>query len=851
MPPGNACIAGTECRMDGMERMFVTSLARFHRKDRNKYVLQGYFRGNSIAGSRMEALLDEEELSMQTGVREGLAIRQKYFARGIGYEGIDREYDFWITLPENWKSAGWLRFWQHLDGESKCVYSVSVRRLIKEQKMTDGYLETFQDDGEMISIGGWAVGNGPCNVEVCCGGKPIPSVISWYYRQDVEDNFPELKKDPEQLKEGEDDPEICHGFKISFLKPEKSRVQLVVTAQDQSMTYPVNLKKGLAAAAVQRMDPFSKTVSYFRRNGLRRTIRRIGEKISEKITGHEESYMKWRKVMQPSREELEAQRRNRFLNAPLISIVVPLYNTPETYLRELIESVKNQTYENWELCLSDGSGSSSGLTGLLEQYRRGDKRIRIVSSGEPLGISDNTNAAIRIANGSYIAFADHDDLLDQTALYECVRLINEQPDAELIYSDEDKVSMDGKTYFEPHFKTDYNPELLCSMNYICHLTMISRILLERIGPLRREYDGAQDYDLVLRACESAKVIRHIPKVLYHWRSHRDSTSENPESKRYAFEAGQRAVQAHYDRLGIKADVQMGEYPGLYRTFFRLPDEVPMVSVIIPNKDHIGDLEQCLNSVLMQEGCPNLEILVVENNSTEPETFAFYDRISREHPKIRVLHWEGSFDFSGINNFAASEAKGEYLLLLNNDTKMIGTDCLKELLSPCIQEGIGAVGARLFYPDDTIQHAGVIIGFGGIAGHAFQNFPRSANGYFSRIICMSDLSAVTAACMMVRKSVYQEVGGLDSAMKVAFGDIDLCLKIRREGWRIVYNPYAMLYHYESKSRGYEDTPEKISRFNSEADEFLHRWPDILKNGDPYYNPNLTLDRSDFTRKDYTI
>ena len=437
-------------------------------------------------------------------------------------------------------------------------------------------------------------------------------------------------------------------------------------------------------------------------------------------------------------------------------------------------------------------------------------------------------------------------MLTEHALFECAAVINETPEADVIYSDEDKMSMDGHKFFQPHFKPDFNLDLLCTVNYICHLFVAKRELVEKVGMLRGEFDGAQDYDFIFRCTEEAEKICHIPKILYHWRCHEDSTAENPKSKQYAFDAGRRAIEAHYKRKGIRACVENGEFLGLYRTKYIL-DEKPLISIIIPNKDHIDDLDRCVQSILKKSAYPNYEFVIVENNSTEDETFAYYEKMQKECEKIHVCYYEGPFNYSKINNFGVQHAAGEYLLLLNNDTEMINEDCLEEMLGYCSRSDVGVVGARLYYEDNTIQHAGVVIGFGGIAGHCFVQQPRGSTGYCHRIICAQDYSAVTAACMMVKRSVFEEVGGLTEELAVAFNDIDFCMKVRQKGYLIVYNPYAELYHYESKSRGLEDTPEKLERFHNEIRIFETRWPDIMKNGDPYYNSNLSLETQDFSLK----
>ena len=510
--------------------------------------------------------------------------------------------------------------------------------------------------------------------------------------------------------------------------------------------------------------------------------------------------------------------------------------------------MQQQTYPNWELCLSDGSGTDSPLTGILKELCAKDARIKVITHDRALQISENTNSAIEAASGDFIAFADHDDELTPHALFECVKALNDHPRTLVVYSDEDKMSMDGHKFFQPHFKPDYNPDLLCTVNYICHLFVVSRSVIEKVGMLRKEFDGAQDYDFIFRCVEAVKdeEIYHVPKILYHWRCHENSTAENPESKTYAFDAGRRAVQEHYNRVGVHAKVSDGEFPGLYRTEF-IRDNDPLISIIIPNKDHIDDLKRCMDSIEQKSTYRNYEYVIVENNSTDSETFEYYKKLEAENDKVHVVYWDGVFNYSAINNYGASFAKGEYFLLLNNDTEIINPNCLEELLGYCMRSDVGAVGARLYYEDDTIQHAGVVIGFGGIAGHCFVLQPRGTTGYCHRIICAQDYSAVTAACMMVKRSAFEKVGGLSEELQVAFNDIDFCMKLRQAGYLIVYNPYAELYHYESKSRGLEDTPEKVARFNKEISVFEKRWPDILRNGDPYYNPNLTLKSQDFSLK----
>lgn len=593
------------------------------------------------------------------------------------------------------------------------------------------------------------------------------------------------------------------------------------------------------------MHKLYRILEYYRQNGFKRWVRHV---ISKLLHIEEMSYNRWRKANRLTRKEIERQKEKKFAENPKISILVPLYCTPSTYLKDLIGSVQQQTYGNWELCLSDGSGHGKMKHDYIEACMREDKRIKLVESDVPLSISENTNLALEIATGDFIAFIDHDDMLAENALYECVDVINNYPETEIIYTDEDKVSMNGKKFFQPHFKSDFNLDLLRSMNYICHFFVVKRNIQERVGLLRKSYNGAQDYDFILRCIEQSLHIYHIPKILYHWRAHHHSTAENPESKKYAFEAGKRAIESHLKRCNEKATVCMTEYYGLYRVKYMLEEE-PLVSILIPNKDHKEDLQRCIHSLYEVSNYSNFEVIIIENGSVENATFEYYNYLSATFENIRIVTWnnERGFNFSALNNYGAGDARGKYLLFLNNDTEILGENAISEMVSHMNREEVGAVGARLYYPDGTVQHAGVIVGLGGIAGHAFREAAHCDEGYFFRSICVQDYSAVTAACMMMPRILFEEIGGFDEELKVAFNDIDLCMRIRSKGKLIVYTPYAELYHYESKSRGLENTKEKVKRFNSEVELFAKKWQRELKAGDPYYNINLTLEKHDFSLK----
>ena len=525
------------------------------------------------------------------------------------------------------------------------------------------------------------------------------------------------------------------------------------------------------------------------------------------------------------------------------SIVVPLYNTPVKFLREMIKSVQNQTYANWQLCLADGSDNEHNYVG---EYVRNvaDDRICYKKLEKNMGIADNTNACIEMASGDFIALFDHDDLLHPSALFEMARVVEDG--ADFIYTDE--VTFVGRTSNITiyNFKPDYSPDTLRSYNYICHFTAFSKELLNTVGGFNREYDGSQDYDLILRLTEKAKNIVHIPKALYFWRSHKASVASDVSAKPYVVESAKRALASHIERLGLSGRVEDATVPTTYKIQYDIIGE-PLVSIIIPNKDHTDDLKKCLTSVYQKSTYKNFEVIVVENNSTEPETFEYYKAAQSKYDNLRVITWERGFNYSAINNFAAKQVDGEYILLLNNDIEVITPDWIEQMLMFAQRKDVGAVGAKLYYDDDTIQHAGVIVGLGGVAGHSHKGFARDNPGYMARASIAQNLSACTAACLLIRKDVYDRVEGLDEEYAVAFNDIDLCMKIRASGYLIVFTPFAEFYHYESKSRGDEDTPEKRARFNGEVFRFQERWKKQLKSGDPYYNPNLSLDTEDFALK----
>ena len=592
---------------------------------------------------------------------------------------------------------------------------------------------------------------------------------------------------------------------------------------------------------LKKIRPYNiqKGFRYLKHYGLREFLVRL----SERMEPEEVPYGPWFEKHKASREQLEKQRARKWDRTPLLSIVVPAYRTPEEFLEQMMDSLLAQSYENWELCIANGSPEDDRMQKVLREYTKKDSRIRVKNLEENLGIAGNTNAALAMASGEFVGLLDHDDLLAPNALYEVADRIVADEQTDVLYTDEDKVTTDLKEHFQPHFKPDFSIDLLRSNNYICHFFVVRRTLLEKTGGFRREFDGAQDYDFIFRCTEAAEKIVHIPEVLYHWRTHKESTADNPVSKMYAFEAGKRAIESHLERCREQGVVSHTKDMGFYRVDYPVQGS-PLVSVVIPNKDHSDMLMRCVNSIKEKTTWKNYEIIIAENNSVQKETFDCYQKL-QEDSRIRVITWEREFNYSAINNFAVREARGEYLLFLNNDVEVISEGWMTFMLGNCQREEVGIVGAKLYYPDDTIQHAGTIIGIGGIAGHAFLNMPRSRTGYLHKASIQLNVSAVTAACMMMKRSVFESLQGFEERLSVAFNDVDLCLRTVQAGYLVVYLPWAQLYHYESRSRGAEDSEEKIRRFQGEIEFMRSRWIGLLKSGDPYYNKNLTLSKWNYS------
>ncbi len=553
----------------------------------------------------------------------------------------------------------------------------------------------------------------------------------------------------------------------------------------------------------------------------------------------------------PDPEEARRQRETKFDRNIKFSILVPLYNTPEKFLRQAVESVTAQTYAGWELCLADGSDAEHADVGrICREYMAKDDRIRYRKLRRNQGISGNTNACLDMATGEYIALFDHDDVLHPSVLYEYMKVICGKG-ADYIYCDE--ATFQGNKTIDDmitlHFKPDFAPDNLRANNYICHFSAFDRKLLECMPLFRSEFDGSQDHDMILRLTSRAKCVVHVPKLLYYWRSHAGSVASDINAKSYAIEAAKGAVAAslraqgfdHFEITSTKA----------FETIFRIKYEIqgnPLVSIIIPNKDHLGDLQRCILSILEKSTYDHYEIIVVENNSVSDEILEYYKKI-QQNANIQVVTYEGEFNYSKINNLGVEHAKGEYILLLNNDTKVISLDWIEELLMYAQRRDVGAVGAKLYYEDRTIQHAGVVLGLGQhrTAGHSHYRVSSNNLGYMGRLCYAQNVMAVTGACLMMKKALFQELGGLDENFAVSLNDVDLCVRAWKAGYVNVFTPFAELYHFESISRGLDDTGEKAQRYDRESEAFRAKWKDLLVQGDPYYNPNFSLDRSDFALK----
>ncbi|HOO26820.1 MAG TPA: glycosyltransferase [Lachnospiraceae bacterium] len=639
-----------------------------------------------------------------------------------------------------------------------------------------------------------------------------------------------------------------------------------VEAQNADLTYKLDkIRKSRLWKSIYPLRLlWSHTKNFFirvRRYGnLKNLMRKIESKRIEK-----KACKSYGTLSMPSPETVKAQRNTEFSKNIKFSILVPLYNTPEKFLREMLASVENQTYQNWELCLADGSdGEHADVGRICAEFAAQDEkaagsagfsesRVKYVKLAENLGISGNTNACFALATGEYIGLFDHDDLLHPCALYEYMKVICEQ-NADYIYCDETTFcgsSIDHMITL--HFKPDFAIDNLRANNYICHFSVFSKELLAQTGFFRSEFDGSQDHDMILRLTMAAKKIVHVPMILYYWRSHAGSVAADINAKTYAIDAAKGAVSAHLTACGFeKFKIESSR---AFETIFRIRyhlTEKPLISILIPNKDHVGDLRRCMDSIIERTSYENHEIIIIENNSTDPDTFSYYEALEK-HPSVRVVTFKGSFNYSSVNNYGAQFAAGRYLVFLNNDTKVVTRSWLEELLMYAQRQDIGAVGCMLYYEDYSIQHAGIVLGLGAhrTAGHSHYKMSKDNLGYMGRLCYAQNVSAVTGACMMTKKVLFDELGGFSEEFAVALNDVDYCLRLRERGYLNVFTPFAELFHYESKSRGTDvsdqATKENAARYDRESELFRNKWKTVLEAGDPYFNPNFSLDYSNFVLK----
>lgn len=810
-----------------MNNSFILHSIKRNVKNPKVVLFDGAFPMDNPEGRSLHAFLNGKELPIRFSEDTSFDAIAKYSDRRAR---IAREISGEIVLTEPIRK---FMLVEKNNNSSRTLYKATEKDADDLLPVINGNIDYYEKKNDETIIHGWAaVSENAAFTLTDKEAGVLKITVERKYRKDVRDLFKEIPGRP------------SFGFDLYLEGTNYKDVILLISDNGENRSFKIDLSRPLYESGQSNSSDnlIVKGFKSLKDNGFKETVHKVLDKIEKRQQKEEqEEYQAFLKKHPLTKDELEKEKIERFSYEPVISIVIPIYNTPLNFLRELIESVMNQTYSKWELCLADGSDTDR-LKKYVAEYSSNDPRVLYHLLGFNDGISNNTNGAIKMATGEFIAFSDHDDLLTPNALYEVVKGLNSDRTVDCVYSDEDKIDMDGKTLFMPHFKPDLDIDLLCSYNYITHLFVARKTIIDEVGGLRKKYDGSQDHDMIFRCIEKSRKVYHVRKVLYHWRCHKNSTAMNPESKMYCYEAGRDAVQAHWDRLGVPATVEMSQNYGHYITHYHWMGE-PLVSIIIPNMNHKEDLERCITSIKKKSSYTNYEIIIVENNSTETEIFDYYRELQSE-PNVRIIKYSGTFNYSRINNFGVKQSKGEYLLFLNNDTELDNPGSIKDMLDICRRDDVGAVGARLYYDDNTVQHAGVVLGVGGVANHAFYRTERGDVGYFFRSISVQDYSAVTAACMMTSRKDFESVGGFSEDLAVAFNDVDYCLKLRKENYLVVYTPFSEWYHYESKSRGYEDTPEKAERLQKETDIFMTKWKKEIENGDPYYSPNFNQRAADF-------
>lgn len=693
------------------------------------------------------------------------------------------------------------------------------------------------DDKKTIALQGWGINEKdrtPLKPNVKANDNIVSVVIKEKYRGDINVLY-NLSVETN-----------CGFLIIIQVKKFEGMARVQFNSHDEHRRISLNLKRPYKLTN-EFGSPLSglylklkRGANYFRRNGFINTLRKAKIELGKSTASQ---YEEWIKKNENDEPEGILKEIENFKYQPKISIVMPVYNVEKIWLEKCINSVKEQYYQNWELCIADDCSTKPHVKPMLEDYCKNDGRIKVVFRTENGHICEATNSALSIATGEFIGLLDNDDELAPFALYEVVKLLNENPEFNLIYSDEDKIDKFGKRS-EAVFKSDWSPDMLMGTNYICHFGVYRKTIVDEIGGFRKGYEGAQDYDLVLRFTEKTDKIGHVPRVLYHWRMLETSTAVNQDSKNYAFEAGKKALEDALKRRNIEGTVEHGQGLGLYDVRYKII-KTELVSIIIPTRDGYDDLKKCVDSIVELTTYPNYEIIIADNGTTDERVLSLFEEYKKKLKNcFQVVRIDIPFNFSKINNIAAKEAKGKYLLFLNNDTKVLTKDWIAKMVSFAQFDRIGAVGAKLCYADNTIQHAGVILGMGGAAGHGHLDFPRDDFGYFGRLAINCNYSAVTAACMIVKKSDFEAVQGFNEELSIAFNDVDFCLRLMEYGKNNVWLHDVILYHYESKSRGMENTIEKQQRFNEEADYMYRQWKKYILN-DPHYNPNLVRNNGNYS------
>lgn len=803
--------------------MYLKNISDINFVPGSSYVLR--VQGNSRKCDNVIAYLDREEISTLIRRNDGANSNQK--EASLDYSDTER-FVFDIFLPADFEKAHKLTVFT-VSGSHRSKYdSVPVKKIAGMKEKPVYHIDRFDSDSEgTLIIEGWAVYYQAPQISVMNRKRePLPFSIEKVDREDVQQIYSMFS------------PMKDCGFHITV--PGRSLDEVIVAFKADKVTEECMLPISQGRKLITKLSALDEKIFSVLDRSRRVAFRK---KVENHLSARKENeeYTAWYLKTRPDDAELERQRKTEFHWKPKFSIVVPLYKTPENFLSALIDSVKAQTYPNWELCFSDGSGSESPLKDFLSSAQQEDSRIRVISHSESLQISENTNAAIGIATGDFVVFADHDDELVPNSLFECVRVLNDHPELEMIYSDEDKINMEGTEYFQPHFKPDFNYDLLCTQNYICHLCVVKKSLLEKAGLLQSEFDGSQDFDFVLRCAEntSPEKIHHIPKILYHWRCHSGSTAVNPQSKMYAFDAGKRAVQAHFDRIGVSAETVHSPFLGLYRTIFSLPSE-PFVSAVIVNRGNSADLIRCIESIRGKSSYKNIEYLIMNAGAEDQNLSKYFESIRDSHLRFEVMHCDPSESDSHIRNQAVLHAGGEYILFMDSGNMFVNRNGITELLGCCMRNEIGAVGGRICYEDNTIRHAGIVIGIGGSAGCCFAGEDKHQPGYFGAVFSCQNYSAVSGEGMLVKKQVFDKVGGFDEKYGRIMADIDLCLRISKIGYQITYTPYAEMCFVDNalSAPAHETIMHDISYFKD-------KWSEMIRQGDPYYNEHLTLEKNDFS------